>query len=900
MPAINEFDQMMGRTSPPPKTLLDKPASRSSSSAEFDRMMEAGSQGSASTLEAGGRTGDGVILPEPAPPKTPAEHRGRYLSGGVVSDVFDILSTFQYGLAGVAVGKTFQEGVKTRASYEQLLINAGVEPGAYRTLVGLGADILLDPTWFVNPASVAKVLGKIGPLAKAAQQIGQSVKASKVGSTIGRNAIYAFNQPEALKIADLKRLETIGGPVQKSMQLLKQINKEKPAFHSFLTDIIEEPSAEGRNAILRLAEKEGLSGKRLIKISEEARDLSQSYGKLMVETGVITQKQYDAMGDVYLKRVYAKHHSPEVMMKSFREIGNPLADAEADRIYEMLATKEASWMHKKGTYAKGSDKNAGASRILSHEEAISAGVISHAGIRIAKGARIGATAAANAEFMYQVGKFASPTLKPGFKMIPNNATQFFSLAGKYVPTDTHAWVTQIARVPGNVELAIRPFISWWKVGKIIFSPAAYPRQFFGNILLQTFSGIPVHRLPDLNTRAAAALLATSPMKLAGAARKLGISADEIEAATRVRSGMSSSFAHQEIDSAMTRFITGGRSLGAKVGAAVTNFTGKLSHIYMMNEAMGKQAAAIWALEKGRPLAEAVAFGEKTLFNYAQVPKVVDFLRSSGLVPFASFGYFASNATARAIYSRTANVTQISKAIRAIEADVDDLPAQKKAAPEWMKKFGQVMTPLKDQHGRNFVFDMSYLLPFQMLAESTERGVFATLAQQASIPTFFYDLINNRSSFTGRPIAAPEELRGSSKEMAKIAVGKYVDHIYKFAFPTWAPSLIPGIPARKQATSGGYLWKNIEEAMLERPDFFGKNKNKAAVMMDVLGIKLRPLDIQGELKNRARDYKTKHNYILGQMKKAAADPELTWDEKRNIIDQLQQDVINIHQEWVLGE
>jgi len=72
-----------------------------------------------------------------------------FLSGGFVSDVFDVLNALQYGVTGVLKGKSFTEGIKTRQSFSDK--DALGDFGLPRTIAGIALDIAVDPLTYIAP-----------------------------------------------------------------------------------------------------------------------------------------------------------------------------------------------------------------------------------------------------------------------------------------------------------------------------------------------------------------------------------------------------------------------------------------------------------------------------------------------------------------------------------------------------------------------------------------------------------------------------------------------------------------------------------------------------------------------------------------------------------------------------
>src|SRR3990167_10839291 len=90
-------------------------------------------------------------------------------SGGFITDIFDVLNAFQYGVVGTLKGKSFLEGVKTRQSFtdEDALGDKGL-PGI---ISGIALDIAFDPLTYIAPATIIKKVPFATKLLQGAKEL---------------------------------------------------------------------------------------------------------------------------------------------------------------------------------------------------------------------------------------------------------------------------------------------------------------------------------------------------------------------------------------------------------------------------------------------------------------------------------------------------------------------------------------------------------------------------------------------------------------------------------------------------------------------------------------------------------------------------------------------------------
>jgi len=126
------------------------------------------------------------------------EEPKKIYTGGAISDIFDTLNIFQYGVVGMLKGKGFSEGVRTRQSWsdKDALGDFGI-PGM---IGGTLLDIAVDPMTYLSPLSILK---KIPGVAAGVEAAGTAFKASKIGKELGERFIYGFGKdPVYMKLAE--------------------------------------------------------------------------------------------------------------------------------------------------------------------------------------------------------------------------------------------------------------------------------------------------------------------------------------------------------------------------------------------------------------------------------------------------------------------------------------------------------------------------------------------------------------------------------------------------------------------------------------------------------------------------------------------------------------------------
>lgn len=836
----------------------------------------------------GSSRADQLLASDPQPASSAPKYdrvtkmpKEKLYSGGTVSDIFDflgsVLLTYPTTAGAVALtkgenpakaaGKTllagFGIGEADRPSYEEALEEIGMKPGAVRTGLGLTLDIVVDPAWIVTPASIMGKLNKIRSVEQFTTSLKKGAESTRLGRFATRNLVFPLDRagvsPATREAYDTMRVAK-GTLEARADKLAKTIQKESQSFRNFLTEMAEAETTAERAAIRAAGKPLGIDGTKLSAVYDEA---------IVLQSDLIWRTAQAA--------TRSTSGAKDLMVREFQDKLTGIMQKRA----------ELSKLTRPGRPPKNFDSFLDG---ITEEGFKVAHAVSKAGARVAK-----------LEFFQELATSAVTKEMPGYVRINKNIGRFGALAGKWVPEPLADMANLLAREPTKWEKKIAGVLSLWKAGKTVLNIGAHPRQFFGNMVLSTATGpMPFHRLPGSMVAGARAL--------AGHGDKAVLEAVEL---LKIRGGTFNETEIRKLAEAVN--VGSSRGIFSTIKKTLAGGADRAANLYQFWDRWAKAGMASYAISKGATPKAAVAMAEAALFDYARVPRLVELARAKGIVPFASFAYFASRASAKALWSRPASIGRVADALHAVERTNPDLAEQKGQLPPWMKEMGNVVLPITDAHGRKLSWNAGYLLPFQSFVSLAEGGRLpsvGSLPQQAvanvPIANLLVELVANRSTFTGREIVKPAELVGSTEEKTRVWGRRIIDYVYKLALPSWAPSIVPFVQhPSEQLTTGGYTWQNAEDAIMQRPDFFGKAKGTKSdwwqvVMAEGLGFRTRPIDIEGERKRRANEYKDRQRFVTTKMHRVSDDTSLSIEEKQRLMADLQKDLLAVHQDWVLSQ
>src|SRR3990167_1813853 len=391
---------------------------------------------------------------------TKGEKPKEIFSGGVVSDIFDVLNAAQYGVTGLIKGKSFMEGVKTRQSFSDQ--DALGEFGLPGVIAGIALDIAVDPLTYIAPVSVFK---KIPGAVKAATAIKEAIKATRLGQSVGSRLVYRFGQDPLYKAMDERRIKNIGVGMGNLMDIVRPMTK--------LDSVAQKTIAEARKA----RKLEDLS-KELLDVAKPAFDELDKLGKEAVDAGLLKKEIYDENVGKYIARLYRTKESPDIT-----KIKVPVGAEKKPLRIDLSRFKKRTDIPEEVRTAM--------------SEILEAGYPTAKALVQLKGA------VENARFFGEVSsKFAKEIAEEGMERLPEVKT-LGQLAGKFVPKPIADSINEIIRIPSPAEKALSKYVvAPFKFSKVVLNPGTHGRNIMSNFLLNNFEGLSPARL-DIYTKAAA-------------------------------------------------------------------------------------------------------------------------------------------------------------------------------------------------------------------------------------------------------------------------------------------------------------------------------------------------------------------------------------------------------------
>lgn len=398
--------------------------------------------------------------------------------------------------------------------------------------------------------------------------------------------------------------------------------------------------------------------------------------------------------------------------------------------------------------------------------------------------------------------------------LPDNPS-YGSLAGGWV---SPAVATMLRHVEGvqigneatrlwhKTSELIAKGVSHFKVAKVILDPTAQFRNFVGNAVLMAMSGTSPFRL-DLLKIARDELVHYASKGEMGKYLKLADDAGIGMFQTTFSAAELKDFA-QMVAIAPDK-VESWKDVITKAHAAIQRSgldpVDRMAKAFEFNERLFKMTVFVdrmrrlesnWA-RAGKPLTEEVmrhfarqagAIAEQALFNYADIPYMVEMIRKYGIVPFITFPFKAVPYVAETLYKHPHRVLRYDRMADVwnehLAGSSVDAAREIEALPEHIRDALVLRMPFKDAHGRPLYLDLSYFMPWAVIAD------LAKTAQQSEGGGFregiltppamaLVDALRRNQDSLGRPITDPNR----SPEDNFMAVASY---LWKFIAPPSAP------------------------------------------------------------------------------------------------------------------
>ncbi len=569
--------------------------------------------------------------------------RGKFMTGAWYEKIFDPLMAGQYAIAGLgreALGLDDAgaiEGVKNRASW----VDIAQEKWPYepttdwkynflqeikRVAPGTLADVFLDPLWLIPPAKLAKSL----KLTRVASKIGAVVKKVKplawIGDEVGKALITRFKQPGAYVYLSKKTTRGILAAEEKALAIGKPIAGLTKAEQARVAQLIK-----GGVSVSRIEEP-------FRKVADPAVTAFKNLGKRAVQLGLLDEKTFYENFGRYMPRLYRTKEMPEGALRFF-------GDKKPIRIILDRFRRRTD---------------------IPDDIRVAMGEIMEAGYPTSKGLAQLGQGVERAKFFQEVAKkWAKPYAFKDWIQLPGTKA-LGALKNQYVSPVIYEDIQQWIRVASKGERAYRTGIGLWKWNKVVANPATHLRNMYSNVILADLGGLSPLRV-DIWLDALKEL------------RRKGKYYKELKKNSSI---LYETFYTKEIGNLLTSLEkSGGSNMFMKVRNALKFITQKTGNLYQAEEQWSKMALYMFNRKKGVEVLKSAKIAEKWLFNYGEVPPLINVLRGSQVggwagallgaqYPFITFSYKVAPRLLETAWKNPAQLTKWMKMYRGIEKFVD--------------------------------------------------------------------------------------------------------------------------------------------------------------------------------------------------------------------------------------
>lgn len=847
-------------------------------------------------------------------PTRPAP-KGTFLSGGAVSDVFDILRVGEFAVGGLLSGKGVRRGIKERTEsapeFKRLMLQAGLPDNKATQFASFVTSLVVDPINLVGTGLLGKGLRVVGAgraatgIERASQAAGALLRTAggKVVEEVAERvpaverAVRGARGRKVLEpIIERQVIEEAQG-IERSIDLAKAIRKDarqltrdpKSAtrldqtlggYFDVGADAMMNRLAQG--ADLQIARTAGIQAQEVYlrslpadergfvqKWLDPVRIQDADFAAHLVRVGMMKPETAAKWEGLHIRRIYQKFEDPHAFVE-FLERADP---AEAARLLGQL--ERGIPIRQVGQPIPTAVTKA--RELISATRQAELGVIEQASSRIAAGGTLASQAIARGEAYAKIAtQFAVddslarsvPEAAQLFRQMPETAG-WGRLAGKWLPKEIADPLLRMAKKPEGLIGFIEKATGWFKFSKVILNPSTHFRNIRTNIAL-------AHN--------AAGLGALNPATWGRALREVLTNGQAFREAKGVSSVFIDTFTRTELrgfiaDASERGLINFFRRTGAKFARA-----------YQTEEQVGKMAVYLTARGRGLSPEAAAKLAEVALFNYRKVPPAIESMRRIGIYPFITFPYKVLTETLPLAVRRPGRFAQQTKIIQGVGEPLTG--EEERNLPAWMRTGGWLKLPFK-VNGHPVLFDLSFELAFGDIGESgTPATAVLTLVRRlrageplddvlrevtpfgTPLVQVAAEIILNRSAFQGREVFTPQV---SAKQQA----GEIAQHLARFA--------APGIVS-KTVLPGGELRRSIEGAVLGgrtglTPGGIPPLPVAQAAASTLLGLKTRPLDVPRERRSRRLELQRQIGEVDFQIRRVRRNRAIDADEKRKRIREL---------------
>ena len=227
--------------------------------------------------------------------------------------------------------------------------------------------------------------------------------------------------------------------------------------------------------------------------------------------------------------------------------------------------------------------------------------------------------------------------------------------------------------------------------------------------------------------------------------------------------------------------------------------------------------------------QASSVAVQALFDYGDVPYMIDFARKYGIIPFATFPFKSVPLTARTLYENPHRVLKYPRAIEEINKEVvgspEDVAAEINSLPTHVRDKLVVRMPWDDKEGRPQYVDMAYFMPWYTIQDIKEQlvaPVASVLGARGTGPPGQ----TGQAGFRGGVLSPPglvmlDALRHNKDSLNRDITRPGMNHAERWAAAgkfIWQTILPSSLPGGNQAEAVGRAMQAVAQSSPEPMDW----------------------------------------------------------------------------------
>ena len=654
-------------------------------------------------------------------------------------------------------------------------------------------------------------------------------------------------------------------------------------------------TAEERALLSDILEKELPPG---IEVSPEMqelagtiRELLSRQGEQLADLGMLSRESLERFKDTYLPRLYRQRtelFGGNDLAKLNREfnkamrggLGNALGGQhlKGRGIFKTVSRSEQADYEAKGYELRQDFGNQGkhAGKVLmwrdyTREERAQMGEERDAILRFTQGyVQTQADLAKGVLFqrIAQNEELASKTEVEGWKPVPNTTIagtggvhRYGALAGMYVHPDVYYHLEQQFAVQNAALKIWRASLGWWKLTKTVYNPVAHTNNVVSNFSLLFIAG---GRVRDLQPAAASI---RNKDALYREALELGLVGEAVDSAgiRELFTGLNNTDDDAVItDSFFRRVLKRADRLALGIPGKISD---TMQTAYRVEDEVFKMALYRMARSKGLSNTEARDYTLNLFFDYGEVPKGIQLVRDTGLLPFVSYTYKAIPAVLRGALTRPHRYLAVTGLMYALNAlsyamlgDDADEEEERKYMPEYMKgmtSFGTpklIRLPWNDSQGKPMFIDVYRWLPLGDFADVGNRTGGLPVPQfmnpNGPLVSTYNAMFNNVDTFTGGKLTQEYMTDGEKTVIrAKWIAGQILPASVGMPFSYHSNNVMDGLKNQMEGTKFAEV---LEDLGWTGKTYRGEDKQLYRAVLGAVGIKVRgekPEDLRAATQRR---------------------------------------------------